>query len=187
MEVFVLLIMFGSFAVFISILVAISKMKTNTAENNDGELNEVDQDKDDQTTVQLSEILSGNTTKDSDQSAKKDRSEFEQVLKSTLGNRNRNKQQGRQLEPRELEPNDKEVVTLDDHQLEKQTLEPEEKDVQRLSDRTPFNKEKLELLTPNKEDTPITSKKMKKSTVSKNRWRDAIIYKEILDKPKSLR
>lgn len=187
MEVFVLLIMFGSFAFFISILVAISKMKTNTAENNDGELNEVDQDKDDQTTVQLSEILSGNTTKDSDQSAKKDRSEFEQVLKSSLGNRNRNKQQGRQLEPRELEPNDKEVVTLDDHQLEKRTLEPEEKDIQRLSDRTPFNKEKLELLTPNKEDTPITSKKMKKSTVSKNRWQDAIIYKEILDKPKSLR
>lgn len=89
----------------------------------------------------------------------------------------------RALKPQELEPTDNEAVVLDDHHLKKQTLISSNPSIRGTVTDFDIDFKDVEI-TENVEPTkPIISTK----STNKSKWREAMIYKEILDKPKALR
>lgn len=89
----------------------------------------------------------------------------------------------RELKPQELEHTDNEAAVLDDHHLKKQTLISSNPPIRGAVTDFDIEFEDVEMTETVKPNKPMTST----NSSNKHKWREAMIYKEILDKPKALR
>lgn len=97
---------------------------------------------------------------------------------------NRPQLKPKELKPQELEPADNEAVVLDGHHLTKQSLKSSNPPVRGTVTDFDIDFEDLEMTADIVEPTkPMVTTK----SSNKHKWREAMIYKEILGKPKALR
>lgn len=169
--------------------------------------NEESQDFNDSRTL-LSVIKEASTQQSTEAKAKKyeekseeiDRADLESSTKSSITQKrkrnsgyyrrqqhqhsNRSQMKARELKPQELEPTDNEAVVLDDHHLKKQTLISSNPPIKDTVTDFDIDFEDVEMTADIVEPTkPMVTT----NSSNKHKWREAMIYKEILGKPKALR
>lgn len=97
---------------------------------------------------------------------------------------NSSQMKARELKPQELKPIDNEAVFLDDHHLKKQTLISSNPPIRGAVTDFDIDFEDIEMTADIVEPTkPMVTT----NSSNKHKWREAMIYKEILGKPKALR
>lgn len=138
--------------------------------------------------------------KDEEKSEEIDRADLESSTKSSVAQKrkrnsgyyrhqqhqqsNYSQLKARELKPQELKPTDNEAVVLDDHHLKKQTLISSNPPIRGAVTDFDIEFEDVEMTADIVEPTkPMVTT----NTSNKNKWREAMIYKEILGKPKALR